>query len=589
VDGEHELLEEFKKTIRLVKPDFLVGYGSDSFDWPFLLIRCRKYSTRLDISLDSSEIFLSKTQRSIKTKGIPNLDISKFIRNIFTSEFARFRLDTVAQKLMGRGKSAAPNLARINELWATGTDEQLGELARYNLTDAELTLGVFEKIQKTLFQLVKLTSLAPAEVNSSTYGMLVEAYLISNAKRFGQLIPNLPNRYEVFDRRRQTYAGGFVIEPVPGFYRNLAIFDFEGFYPSIIASHNISPDTISCRCCEHKGMLRTDEAVWFCSQEKGFISTIIQDLIERKGRVSEILEKTDANDPSYEELKARRYALKTIANATYGYMGYAGARWYSLECAQAVTLIAKQNIQQVVKEAERFGFRPVYSDTDSLFALTGEKKLPDIMKFVQTINATLPAPMELEYRDSYPAGIFIEKKTGLAGAKKRYALLTNQGELILRGLEAVRGDWSRLAREAQKKILRIILSEGSAEKANTYLQELINRVKARQVDVEDLAIKVRLTRNLNEYQARGPHVAAAELARDKGRQMGRGSMVSFIVKSGEGKISDRVILAEDAKPADYDIDYYIESQLVRATLKIFELFGYSEDKLKQGQTTLGVF
>ena len=66
-------------------------------------------------------------------------------------------------------------------------------------------------------------------------------------------------------------------------------------------------------------------------------------------------------------------------------------------------------------------------------------------------------------------------------------------------------------------------------------------------------------------------------------------MVSYIVGSGSGKISDRVVLAEDANVRDYDPNYYIEKQIMGALQKIFEVFGHSEDAVKSGQTTLGGF
>jgi DNA polymerase elongation subunit (family B) len=63
--------------------------------------------------------------------------------------------------------------------------------------------------------------------------------------------------------------------------------------------------------------------------------------------------------------------------------------------------------------------------------------------------------------------------------------------------------------------------------------------------------------------------------------------ISYIIKSGSGKISDRVSLAEDSTIEDCDVDYYIENQVLRAVYKIFETFGYDLEKLKGGQTTIG--
>ena len=158
----------------------------------------------------------------------------------------------------------------------------------------------------------------------------------------------------------------------------------------------------------------------------------------------------------------------------------------------------------------------------------------------------------------------------------------------MRGLEAIRGDWSKLAKTSQRKVLEFVLTDGNALRATSYVNQLISNVKKRKVDLSDLIIEVRLTRNLDAYSSKGPQVAAGELAAAKGEAVGRGYKVKFIVKTGAGKISEKVGLPENVSIDDYDVDYYVNHQIIRPIMKIFELFGISEEKLKGGQTTLGI-
>ncbi|MGZ7134725.1 MAG: DNA polymerase domain-containing protein, partial [Methanobacterium sp.] len=66
-------------------------------------------------------------------------------------------------------------------------------------------------------------------------------------------------------------------------------------------------------------------------------------------------------------------ALKTLANSMYGVYGYARFRWYSHECADAVTAWGRDYIKKTMKEAEEYGFYAVYADTDGFYATyTGE-------------------------------------------------------------------------------------------------------------------------------------------------------------------------------------------------------------------------
>jgi len=587
VDGELGLIEEFKKTINSYKPDIIVGYGSDSFDLPFLSERAKKYSIKLDLGIDGSE---PEIRTAAGIKGIVHIDVLKFIRNILDVQVERLDLDAVGKALLGKGKLFKIDPNKINELWAIGLDEDLRNLVEYNLVDSQLAYELLLKLLPTFLQIVKLVGLPLFDISRMSYGQLVEWFLIKNAKMFNQIIPRKPSFRKMMERRKYTYEGALVIEPKPGLYKKIHVLDFRSLYPTIIASHNIDPATINCSCCKYKGGYHLEEkGLWFCSKERGFIPTLVQDIIERRRRITSILNKTDKTDSAYTELKARRYALKTIANSTYGYMGYAGSRWYCIDCARAITELGRKYIQEVIKEAQKFGFEVLYADTDSIFFLQGDKNEKDVMQFLKIINSVLPAPMELEYQDFYPAGIFLEKKGEAKGAKKRYVLLTRDGKIYLKGVEAIRGDWSKLAKDAQRKVLELILKEGRVESAVKYIQNLIKSVKERKIPLEDLIICVKLTKNLDKYISRGPHVVAAELAQSKGAVVGKGYEVKFIISQGKGKISDRVVLADDAKIEDYDPEYYIQHQIIRAVFKIFEIFGYTEEKLKAGQTTLSGF
>ena len=584
VDGELELLQEIGKTIQQYKPDVLVGYGSDHFDLPFILARAQKYN--IDLGLNVSMARQGRAEADIV--GLTHLDISHFIRNIMNLETDRFKLDLVAKEILGKGKLFnLPNAQKISEMWAVGLEEELRALADYNLIDSQLAYELCFSILQTEFELVKLLGLPLRDINRMTYGSLVEWYLIKSILNKNTLIPKKPSSFEIAARRKKTYSGAFVVEPKPGFYKNLCVFDFRSLYPSIIASHHISPETLCCDCCKWKSSGKIDDSIWFCSNKPGFFPALIQDLIDRRARVQAILKQTNQDDPAYPELMARSHALKYIAASFYGYMGFPGSRWYNVECASAVTSLGRKYIQIVQKEAEKLGYPVIYGDTDSLFLQIGEQNDSKIKNFVSLVNSTLPHPMELEYRDFYPAGIFLERKLAGGGAKKRYALLTKSGHLLLRGLEAIRGDWSKLAKKVQRKVLDLVLADGDANRALSFVQQLISKVRNRQVDLADLIIEVRLTRAIGAYTAKGPHVAAAELAAAKGESVGRGYKVKFIVKTGTGKISERVALPESVKIDDYDIDYYVNNQVTRPVMKIFELFGISEEKLKGGQTTLG--
>ena len=96
-------------------------------------------------------------------------------------------------------------------------------------------------------------------------------------------------------------------------------------------------------------------------------------------------------------------------------------------------------------------------------------------------NASLPQKMELELEGFYPRGVFVSKKGGgERGAKKKYALLGEDGRIKIRGFELVRRDWSKIAKETQLKVLEAILKEGSKEKAAAIIREVCDQAPDRE-------------------------------------------------------------------------------------------------------------
>jgi len=581
VDSEAELIEEFVRSVNELKPHILAGYGSDNFDMPYLIRRAKKYDIELELNWDKSELSLKRSgHRTARVVGISYCDVSHFIRRILALDTDHYSLDLVAKKMLGKGKLAGFNAKRINEIWSVGLPEELALLCDYNLIDAQLAQELAKKILPVQMELCKLTGQPLHDVNLMTYGTLVEWFVIKNADIF---IPPRPKEMEVAERQRHSYEGGLVVEPIPGLYKDICAFDFRSLYPSIIASHNISPETMDCSCCGVRGGFAIkEESIWFCSKKQGFVPKLVGDLVERRKRINDILAATSPSDASFSELMARQHALKFIAAAFYGYLGFGASRFYSFDCAKAVTSLGRKYIQMVLKEANKLGFKILYGDTDSLFVVMKNDTDAEAKSFLQIINSILPAPMELEFKAKYRSGIFLGKKSGEGGAKKRYALLTQGNSLILRGLEAIRGDWSNLAKRTQKEILQILLAEQDAEKGLAHFRKITNNVKTQKTELEDLAIRIKLTRPLQSYATNAPHVVAAKLAKAKGHPVRRGFLVSYVRTKGP----DKVRLLEDCKKEDYDADYYIEHQLLRAVYKIFEIFGYGLEKLKAGQTTL---
>jgi len=580
VDSELALIEKFKEIIEQYKPDILTGYYSDGFDFPYIDKRATKYKIKLDLGLDFSELKITHRQKSTSSRvfSLLHIDIYKFIKRILGSQLDTelYGLNQVAAELLGE-KKLEVDLSLLSELWDS-SDPKLDLFAKYNLNDAYLTYKLTHKLLTNIIELMKIVGLTLYDINRMGFSQLVEWYLLKNESNFNEIAPDFPHNEEIKQRRSDTFKGGFVFEPKPGLYENIMVFDFRSLYPSIISSHNISPGTRCCSCCQNEGNIPPESNQWFCMKKKGFIPAMMEDLIKRRMRIKEI-----AGEKENPLLEARLTALKLLANSFYGYLGFFAARWYSLDCVKAITAYGRYYIHKVIDEAEKAGFKVIYSDTDSVFLTLGEKTKQDASSFLEEINSTLPGVMELEYEGSYQRGIFVSVKSGLYGAKKKYALLDEADNMKIRGFETVRRNWSPIAKEVQENILSIILKENNKEKALKYIKNIIKEFKNKSIDNNKLIIHTQLQKDIESYETVGPHVAIASKMRDRGIIVTPGTIIKYIITEGKEKIRDKAALPEDIEEGAYDSDYYIKHQIIPAISQIFEVLGYPKEELVEGK------
>ncbi|MBW2996590.1 DNA-directed DNA polymerase [Candidatus Woesearchaeota archaeon] len=588
VDGELELINKFKEVVEKYKPDILTGYYSDGFDLPYIITRAKKYNINLDIGLDYSKLNFKKGRsESVQITGIVHLDVFKFIIKIMGRglDTDSYSLDNVAAEILGE-KKIEVDIDNLAVAWDKDVKE-LEKFCEYNLKDANLTYDLCMKVFPNVEEMVRIVGQAIYEVSRMSFSQLVEWYIMKQTKEFNELAPNKPHYEEISERRNRRYKGAFVFEPKPGLYKDIAIFDFRSLYPTIIGSHNIGPSTLNCGCCKDKAEYAPTEEkkYWFCKNTKGFLPSIVENLITHRMRIKEMLK--DKEDPM---LNARSESLKLLANSFYGYLGFFGARWYCFECAQSVTAYGRHYIHKVIDAAKEKDFEILYSDTDSIFMLLGEKKKEDALKLIEKINAGLPGLMELEYEGLYPSGIFVSAKMGEYGAKKKYALMDDKGVVKITGFETVRRNWSFIAKEVQKEVLNIILKERDLPKAVKYVRQVVIDLKDKNIPNEKVVIYTQLRQEIEQYTSIGPHVAVAQRMKNKGEDVGAGSMIKFIITEGAGKIRDKAKLVEEVEKGGYDANYYINHQVIPSVERIFDVLGFKKDDLIAGdQSKLGEF
>lgn len=590
VESEAELINRFKEVVEDYKPDILTGYFSDGFDFPYIKVRAEEHKINLDLGLDYSEVVIGRKKDKAIITGIVHLDIFKFIRKVFggTMDTGTYSLDAVSEELLDERKHNI-DIESLSEAWDK-KPEELEEFCKYNLQDAVLTFKLCKKLYPNVVELVRIVGLPVNDVNRAGFSQLVEGYIMRQTPLFDEIIPSKPHYDGMSERLKETYKGAFVFEPIPGLYKNIVVFDFRSLYPTIISSHNISPATLNCKCCRENAKYAPtgDKKYWFCSKKKGFIPTVIENLITRRMRIKEIIKKNEEQDPL---LDARQNSLKLLANSFYGYLAFFGARWYCIECARSVTAWGRFYIQKVIKDAQDKNFKVIYSDTDSILLTLDGKTRDEALKFVETVNMELPGLMELEFEGFYPSGLFVSAKAGPYGAKKKYALVSSEGILKITGFETVRRNWSFIAKETQKRVLEIILKENNKEKALKYVKDVIGKLRNNEIPLEKVVIHTQLQKEIENYDSVGPHVKVAMRMKQQGIPVGPGSLIKFVITRGKESIGERARLPQEVSQEDYDPSYYIDNQVVPSVERIFEVLGYKKGDLmeEKTQSKLGEF
>ncbi|MEM7825799.1 MAG: DNA-directed DNA polymerase [Candidatus Aenigmatarchaeota archaeon] len=594
--NEEGMIKRFLEIVKEKDPDFLVGYNSDGFDIPKLKDRANELKVQLKLGREGSTVHVVRRGRvsSAKAKGRIHVDLFNFISHILSASMKSevLTLDEVAQELLGIGKKKMEYKEMV-EIW--GKKEQLERLAEYSLWDSELTLRLSHLILPQIFALSKLTGQLPFDVSRYTYSQLVEAFFMRRAFVDNILIPNRPKTEEI-ERRKMApvYKGAIVIEPKKGIHYNILVFDFRSLYPTIVVTHNISPETLNCEHSECKERNKVPETKWhFCIKRKGFIPKHLDELIKSRQKIKEGMKKIEKDSEEWKKLDNMQYALKIIANATYGYLGFFSARWYKRECGASAAAFGRYYISKVIEKAKQEGFEIIYGDTDSLMVKLPKdlpaEKLRNIGKgFEEKVNKELPGIIELEFRDLYEGGIFTVRRSGEIGAKKRYALIDYEGNLEVRGFETVRRDWCNLSKKIQREVLVTILRDKNPLKAIELVRETIKKIKEGKVPLEDLVIYEQITRPLSQYEQIGPHVKAAQKARLRGRVIGEGMVIGFVIVKGKGSIADRAEPVEDVKPNEYDQEYYIYHQILPASMRVFKALGYTEQEILSGKEQKGL-
>ena len=591
VKDEEELLEKFSEYVKEISPDFLVGYFSDGFDLPYLKARADVNKMKLPLGLDGSQ---PKFSRGInltgKIKGIVHVDILKFIRTAYAQymKSETLSLNEVAKEFLGDTKKSFEHKhsSKIKS-------DEWEKYYEYNLHDSILTLQLFNKFWPDILEFSKTIQEPVFEISRAGLSKYVESYILHNLEKFNEIPEKRPGYEEIGQRKSSGgVEGAFVYSPTPGLYENIAMFDFTSMHTSIIITHNLSKGTLLEKKEKNSNEspeleLNNKKTKFYFSKEPGFFPELLNEIFNKRKKFKEEYKK----NPNV-ITKARSNAFKVLSASVHGYIGFFGARYYSIESSASILAFVRKYNIDTIEKIKKQGYEIIYGDTDSIAFLTKGKSEAEIKKLLKKLNSELPGLMEMELEDFYKRGLWVSTRSGKTGAKKKYAMIDKEGKLKIRGFETVRRDWCNLSRKIQNDIIKMILEKGDEKQALEYLKKIIKKVKNREIDKKDLIIKTQLKKPISEYKAISPHVIAARKMKEQEIPITQGNLVKYYIANIGNKkslVRDKVKLPNEK--GEYDIKYYLEHQILPAVENIFQVFGIDIKEVIEGkkQMTLGDF
>ena len=113
------------------------------------------------------------------------------------------------------------------------------------------------------------------------------------------------------------------------------------------------------------------------------------------------------------------------------------------------------------------------------------------------------------------------------------------------------------------------------------VRDIISKVRSGNMPIKEFAIVTQLRKSINNYASKSPELSAAKKAIQQGLKTEddlKDSVITYVITRNGSTISDKASLLEFAE--NYDPDYYINNQIIPATLKILKELGYNEEDIK---------
>jgi DNA polymerase, archaea type len=532
-ESERNALRRLTALIKERDPDVIEGHNLFRFDLPYLVGRAKKLKTKLDWGRSGG--FLrsrpSRLQIAEKTIDYPKfaIDGRHFVDTFLLAQF----YDVGMRSLAGFERA---DVARHFDLCDSEEISALGgkELQRAYLGDSETfrrraLCGVREA--RALSDLLSPSYFIQAQIFPYNYQDVI---VRGNATRINALFLR-----EYFRQRHsipevpmvRAFEGGYTDIFFAGVARNVWHCDIASLYPSVMLQFECFPATDQLQIFRH---LLTDLRTF---------------RLEAKAKM-----RAERDPAKQHHLQALQNTFKILLNSFYGYLGFAQGHFADFDAAARVTQIGRDLLKKMIEWLNTHGAQVIEVDTDGIYFVPPENI--DIDDLQKNLAKELPPGIDVEIDEQFDA-MFSYKA-------KNYALLTNVGDVIIKGGALKSRGLEKFQRVFLEEMIKLIM-QGKPEAVGDLRNEFEQRIRNREWKIDMLMKTDTLQDSLDKYRAKiagsaRNRAAAYELALASGRNYKPGDQISYYIKATPKKVPayEAAKLASEFDPQNRDenVDYY---------------------------------
>ncbi|MBI4811620.1 MAG: hypothetical protein HY800_09330 [Ignavibacteriales bacterium] len=455
--------------------------------------------------------------------------------------------------------------------------------------DAENSFIMGESDIEGVIELARLTQLPMQKQSRAAIGTGLASMQMSYAYRNNILIPAEKKEGEDFktaDELLLSDRGGLVFMPELGYHENVAELDFASMYPSLMEMHNISPETINCRCCRPPQVDKVPELGYtICEKRKGIVPITLKPVLEKRAYYK-AKKKAATTLAEHQKYERRQNALKWMLVTCFGYLGYKNARFGRIEAHESVNAFSREALLTAKEIAEANGYHLVHAIIDCLWLKKPGATHNDYEILAQQIKNVVGVNISLE--GIYNWILFPSSKldSGIPAAQK-YVGWYDHGEIKMRGIEMRRKDSPPYVKKMQARLLEMLSKAKNISEIRESVPELLREagfylreLRVGNVDPRELVLRRRVQKDAGEYANNNVNALVVRELAQFGVNIQAGEVIEYVIIDQTGKRDSQKAksLLTYQHEDGYDIEKYTEL-LLKAVETLLSPFGYDVEKL----------